>query len=41
LPHAESWVQSQASLRAYAKPMLELITALRHELTRRAHSSRP
>lgn len=41
LPHAESWVQSQKALRAYTKPILEMIAALRHELHRRTHSSRP
>jgi hypothetical protein len=40
LPQAETWVQAQPTLRAYSKPILELITALRHELQRRAHSSR-
>jgi len=38
LPHAESWVESQASLRPYLKPTLELLAALRHELLRRAHT---
>lgn len=40
LPHAETWVQSQPTLRAYSKPILEMITALRHDLQRRAQSSR-
>ena len=40
LPHAESWVQSQAALQPYSRPILEIIAALRHELQRRAHSSR-
>jgi hypothetical protein len=39
LAHAESWVESQPSLRPYLKPTLELLAALRHELLRRAHSS--
>jgi len=38
LPHAESWVESQPSLRPYLKQTLELLAALRHELLRRAHS---
>jgi hypothetical protein len=38
LPHAESWVESQPSLRPYAKETLELISALRRELLRRARS---
>ncbi len=38
LPHAESWVESQPSLRPYLKETLELIAALRHELFRRVHS---
>jgi hypothetical protein len=38
VPHAESWVESEPSLRSYQKPTLELIFALRHELLRRAHS---
>lgn len=40
LPHAESWVNSQPSLRPYAKPILEMIGALRHDLLRRTQSSR-
>ena len=40
LAHAESWVESQPSLRPYLKQTLELLAALRHELLRRAHSSR-
>ncbi len=38
LPHAESWVESQTTLRPYLKETLELIAALRRELFRRAHS---
>jgi hypothetical protein len=41
LPHAESWVASQPSLRPYLKPTLEFLAALRHELLRRAHSRQP
>jgi hypothetical protein len=41
LPHAESWVSAQPSLRPFVKPLCELIAALRHELSRRAHSRRP
>jgi hypothetical protein len=40
LPHAESWVASQPSLRPYLRQSLELLTALRHELQRRAHWAR-
>lgn len=40
LPHAESWVSDQASLRRYVAPLLELIRALRHDLSRRSHSGR-
>jgi hypothetical protein len=40
LPHAESWVQNQASLHPYLKPTLELLASLRHELLRRAHTPR-
>jgi hypothetical protein len=39
LPHAESWAAGQAPLRSYTKPLGELLSALRHELSRRAHSS--
>jgi hypothetical protein len=38
LPHAEAWVEKQPSLQPYYKPTLELLSALRHELTRRARS---
>jgi hypothetical protein len=38
LPHAESWVNSQAALRPYVRPTLELLAALRHELDRRSRS---
>ena len=38
LPHAESWISEQAPLRSYFKPLVELVSALRHELGRRAHS---
>ncbi|MBV8488146.1 MAG: hypothetical protein JO161_07690 [Planctomycetaceae bacterium] len=40
LPHAESWVCNQASLRRYAEPLVELIRALRHDLARRSRSGR-
>ena len=40
LPHAESWVESQSTLRPYLKETLELLAALRRELFRRAHSRR-
>jgi hypothetical protein len=38
LPHAESWISTQVPLRPYIKPIFELISALRDELSRRAHS---
>ncbi len=38
LPHAESWVAAQPSLRPYLKPTFEFLAALRRELLRRAHS---
>jgi hypothetical protein len=38
LPHAESWISDQARLRSYREPLVELISALRHDLSRRAHS---
>jgi hypothetical protein len=38
LPHAEAWVEKQPSLQPYYKPTIELLSALRHELTRRARS---
>jgi hypothetical protein len=38
LPHAESWVESQHSLRPYLRETIELLAALRHELSRRGHS---
>jgi hypothetical protein len=38
LPHAESWLSTQVPLRPYVKPIIELIAALRDELSRRAHS---
>jgi hypothetical protein len=38
LPHAEAWVESQASLRPFLKQTLEILGALRHELHRRVHS---
>jgi hypothetical protein len=38
LPHAESWLSTQIPLRPYIKPIAELISALRDELSRRAHS---
>jgi hypothetical protein len=31
-------VEKQPSLQPYHKPTIELLAALRHELTRRAHS---
>ena len=38
VPQAESWVESQSLLRPHIKATLELLSALRHELERRAHS---
>jgi hypothetical protein len=38
LPHAESWTTGQAPLRRYLEPLLELLSALRHDLSRRDHS---
>ena len=38
LPHAESWVESQPSLLPYLRETLELLSALRHEVIRRARS---
>jgi hypothetical protein len=38
LAHAESWVESQPSLRPYLKETLELVAALRREHFRRVHS---
>ena len=38
LPHAESWLSDQAPLRHYLEPLVELVSALRHDLSRRAHS---
>jgi len=40
LPHAESWVQSQAALTPYHRVILDLLAAFRHELYRRAHTPR-
>jgi hypothetical protein len=40
MPNAESWVLSQGSIRPYASSFLELLSALRHELSRRTHSRR-
>ena len=40
LEHAEDWVASQGSLIPYLTPTLELLAALRHELTRRSRPSR-
>jgi hypothetical protein len=40
LPHAESWIGSQAPLRPFSKALIELVSALRHDLSRRAHSHR-
>ena len=41
LPHAESWICGQAPLRPFQKAILELVSALRHDLSRRAHSHHP
>lgn len=41
LPHAESWVSSQPRLRNFRKPMLELLSALRYDLSRRTRSRQP
>jgi hypothetical protein len=38
LPHAESWARNHPGLKSFAGPTLELLSALRHELLRRAHS---
>ena len=38
LPHAESWVEAQSSLKPYTSQSLELLASLRLELQRRAHS---
>lgn len=38
MPHAESWVSGQGPLRPFKKAILELVSALRHDLARRAHS---
>jgi hypothetical protein len=38
LPHAESWVESQPSLRPYLRETLEILVALRHEILRRERS---
>jgi hypothetical protein len=38
LPHAESWVGAQSSLKPYTLQSLELLASLRLELQRRAHS---
>ncbi|MGO9470043.1 MAG: hypothetical protein ACLQVF_38575 [Isosphaeraceae bacterium] len=40
LPHAESWVHSQAALKPYHRVILDLLAAFRHELSRRAHTQR-
>ncbi|HKI20749.1 MAG TPA: hypothetical protein VKA15_22855 [Isosphaeraceae bacterium] len=40
LPHAESWVQSQSALKPYHRVILDLLSAFRHELFRRAHTPR-
>ena len=40
LAHAENWVENQRSLQPFVKPVLELLSALRLELHRRAHSNR-
>ncbi len=41
LPHAESWLSGQTPLRRYMEPLVELISALRHDLNRRAYSRQP
>jgi hypothetical protein len=38
LPHAESWVESQPSLRPYLRETLEILVALRREVLRRERS---
>ena len=38
LPHAESWISAQAPLHSFRVPLFELVLALRHDLSRRAHS---
>ena len=38
LPHAESWISDQAPLQSFLAPLVELVLALRHDLSRRAHS---
>ncbi|WP_165219031.1 hypothetical protein [Aquisphaera insulae] len=40
LPHAESWISQQPALRRFQKELLELVSAVRHELTRRSHARR-
>jgi hypothetical protein len=40
LPHAESWVESQPSLKPYMNETFELLAALRRENVRRARSRR-
>ncbi len=37
LPHAESWIRGQSPLRPFQTAILELVSALRHDLSRRAH----
>lgn len=39
LAHAETWVENQRRFQPFVKPVLELLSALRLELLRRAHSS--
>jgi len=41
LPHAESWVSSQPRMRNFRKPMLELLSSLRHDLSRGTRSRQP
>ncbi len=41
LPHAESWIDQQGPLRRYREALVQLVSALRHDLIRRAHSRRP
>jgi hypothetical protein len=40
LADAESWVESQPGLRRYRSAFIELLSALRHELGRRARSKK-
>ncbi len=40
LPHAETWVCAQPSLKQWHSPILEFVLSLRHELQRRARTPR-